>query len=252
MTINYNVTGLDRKRLVQAIAEHLECDAKYLGMPSAAYQIDYFTVDRNGCLHFDDRADSEEVEQLIEALCERGFEAECSLPDSGEEAPAESDTTTEEETTETETPDKNEDTGIRLNIVYPAAAFTLTALANLHCILDSKGQLIRRALGLESLPVEITHESVSFPWFREALDPDAARAYARLIIGICDMAQNLKRVTAKEKETDNEKYAFRCFLLRLGFIGDAYKADRKILLRNLSGSSAFKSGKREEAEGCSV
>ena len=59
---------------------------------------------------------------------------------------------------------------------------------------------------------------------------------------LCEMARNQKRVSAKEKEVDNEKYAFRCFLLRLGFIGDAYKTDRKILLRNLSGSSAFKSG----------
>ena len=261
MTINYNVTGPDRKRLVQAIAEHLECDAKYLRVPTCAYQIGCFTVDRFGNLSFDDRADSEEVEQLIEALCERGFEAECSLPDDGEEepaTPAEEDATkteapAEKETaTETETPDENDDTGIRLNITYPAAAFTPTAMVNLRSILDSKGALIRRALGLECLPVEVTHESVSFPWFREALDPDAARAYARLIIGICDIAQNLKRVTAKEKETDNEKYAFRCFLLRLGFIGDEYKADRKILLRNLSGSSAFKTGKREEGSECSA
>ena len=37
-------------------------------------------------------------------------------------------------------------------------------------------------------------------------------------------------------------YAFRCFLLRLGFIGSEYKAERKILLKNLSGSSAFKNG----------
>lgn len=56
------------------------------------------------------------------------------------------------------------------------------------------------------------------------------------------MAKTQKRVTAKEKETDNQKYAFRCFLLRLGFIGDDYKAARKILLRNLEGSGAFKSG----------
>jgi len=56
------------------------------------------------------------------------------------------------------------------------------------------------------------------------------------------MAKTQKRVTAKEKDTDNDKYAFRCFLLRLGFIGDEYKAARKILLRNLSGSGAFKSG----------
>ena len=56
------------------------------------------------------------------------------------------------------------------------------------------------------------------------------------------MALNQKRITAKEKPVDNDKYAFRCFLLRLGFIGEDYKTERKILLRNLSGSLAFKSG----------
>ena len=62
------------------------------------------------------------------------------------------------------------------------------------------------------------------------------------------MARTQKRVTAKEKIVDNEKYAFRCFLLRLGMIGNAYKESRKILLQNLTGSSAFKSGHRKEAE----
>ena len=61
------------------------------------------------------------------------------------------------------------------------------------------------------------------------------------------MAKTQKRVTAKDKAVDNDKYAFRCFLLRLGFIGDEYKADRKILLSKLSGSSAFKSGTKSEA-----
>ena len=60
------------------------------------------------------------------------------------------------------------------------------------------------------------------------------------------MAKTQKRITAKEKEVDNEKYAFRCFLLRLGFIGDEHKVTRKILLRNLSGSSAFKAGSAKE------
>ena len=61
-----------------------------------------------------------------------------------------------------------------------------------------------------------------------------------------EFAKTAKRVTAKEKDTDNEKYAFRCFLLRLGFIGDEFKGARKILLSRLSGSSAFKSGKAKE------
>jgi CRISPR/Cas system-associated protein endoribonuclease Cas2 len=58
------------------------------------------------------------------------------------------------------------------------------------------------------------------------------------------MSKNLKRANSKEKEVENEKYAFRCFLLRLGFIGTEYKTYRKILLRNLEGSSAFKEGKK--------
>ena len=44
---------------------------------------------------------------------------------------------------------------------------------------------------------------------------------------------------------ENEKYAFRCFLLRLGFIGEEYKVERKILLKNLTGSSAFKNGENK-------
>ena len=56
------------------------------------------------------------------------------------------------------------------------------------------------------------------------------------------MAKKQTRITATEKQVDNEKYAFRCFLLRLGFIGDEYKQTRKILLKNLEGSSAFKNG----------
>jgi hypothetical protein len=56
------------------------------------------------------------------------------------------------------------------------------------------------------------------------------------------MARDAKRVSSKPTETDNDKYAFRCFLLRLGFIGKEYKTARKILLRNLTGNSAFRYG----------
>jgi len=76
MTINYNVTGTDRKALVTAMGEILDVKPKYMGMPTAAYEVDYFTVDRNGAVSFDDRADSEEIENLLEQLAERGFTAE--------------------------------------------------------------------------------------------------------------------------------------------------------------------------------
>jgi hypothetical protein len=67
-------------------------------------------------------------------------------------------------------------------------------------------------------------------------------AYVRFNEAVVNLVKKQKRILAKEHETENEKYAFRCFLLRLGFIGDEYKNARKILLKNLTGNSAFLKG----------
>ena len=123
------------------------------------------------------------------------------------------------------------------------------SVGNLTKLLEAKGSLIKKALGIDALPVEIGDTSVSFPWFSEAPEADEAKAYTDLISALCKMSREQKRITATEKDVDNEKYAFRCFLLRLGFIGEEYKTDRKVLLKNLTGSSAFKSGHRKEADG---
>lgn len=74
MTVYYNAQ--DRKPLVKAISEFTGADAVYMRTPTYAYRIDYFTVTREGNLEFDDRADSEEIEGLLEFLSERGFVAD--------------------------------------------------------------------------------------------------------------------------------------------------------------------------------
>ena len=90
--------------------------------------------------------------------------------------------------------------------------------------------------------------TLKFPWFRADLDGDSVAAYSQFVGALCTAAKEQKRVTAKEKPVDNEKFAFRVFLIRLGFVGDEYKAARKILLHNLSGNSAFKNGAPAKAE----
>ena len=90
MEIRYNVTGAQRKALVKVIADTTGADAHYLGMPSAAYEIDCYTVDRYGTLTFSDRSDTEEVERVLEAIGAAGFEPE--TPEDTAEA-AESDDT---------------------------------------------------------------------------------------------------------------------------------------------------------------
>ena len=227
MTIQYNVPGSKRKELVKTIAAWLGEDIKYCGAPTFAYEVDYFTIDRNGCLSFDDRADSEVIERLLEHLYDEGFECE--------EAPE----------TEVE-PEESKPDGIAIQI-----PLSKMQVGNLTRILEAKGALIRKALGIDNLDFSIIENRVDFPWFPADCKPEELQAYMHFITALCEMSINQKRINATEKDVDNEKYAFRCFLLRLGFIGEEYKVERKILLKNLSGSSAFKCGKAKEAAVCS-
>ena len=243
MRFEFNRTGAERKALVQAMGEILEVKPKYLGMPTAAYQVDYFHIDKTGAVEFDDRADSEEIENLLERLAERGIVA-APAETAQEGGTAEESADAENKAEEPETEAQGADLG--LTVAMPRDSFTDAALENLRKLVDAKGSLIKKALAVDSLPIETDGEKVSFPWFAEGQDSESVKAYTHFIAAICDMARNQKRITAKEKPADNEKYAFRCFLLRLGFIGAEYKGERKILLKNLSGSSAFKNGERKE------
>ena len=215
MEIKFDVKGASRKDLVKVIADTLGVKAEYQGMPSVAYKIGDFTVTRDGTLVFADEVDADEV---LKALAANAFYPV-------DEYKAEDKRAQEEQT--------------ELTIEIPADKVNVD---NLQKLLDAKGWLIRKALGVESLAFEVTEDKVSFPWFSNT-DTDLTTAYTQFISAICKMSVEQKRITAREKTVANEKYAFRCFLLRLGFIGDEFKQSRKLLLANLDGSSAFKTVK---------
>lgn len=216
MTVKYNVTGAKRKELVQLISNFTGCDIKYNGAPTFAYEVDYFTIDKSGALSFDDKADSEVIERLLEMLYDNGFESEA-LPEA------------DEPSTET--------TGLCVSM--PRTLFTDTAMENLKSIVEAKKNLFMKAFDIDELPILEEDGKVCFPWF-SGESPEEIKAYDHFICKLCEMARTQKRVTATEKTVENEKYAFRCFLLRLGFIGAEYKEARKVLLKNLEGNSAFK------------
>ena len=118
-------------------------------------------------------------------------------------------------------PEPYEDIGLMIEM--PRSSFTDTALDNLKRLVESKSNLIKKALGAETLELEITDDKVGFPWFEDGTDPDTVKAYTHFVTALCEMARIQKRVTAKEKETDNDKYAFRCFLLRWASSGGMQK-----------------------------
>ena len=169
-------------------------------------------------MYIPDGTEKEIVEDLIRQLREHGFQDDMEIT---EEVPVQQD---------------------KLTIAISKESLTDTALENLQKIIANRQMLFQRAFRTDSTEIEITEEKINFSWFPYTTDSDEIVAYTQFISRLCDMARDAKRVSSKSTETDNDKYAFRCFLLRLGFIGKEYKTARKILLRNLTGNSAFRCG----------
>ena len=281
MKVNYNIQKEERKAMVGIVGEALGIKPAYSGAPSFSYKVGAFEITKDGSLCFDDSVDEATVARVRTTLREAGFtsedwENEASCADTGEDKPIQTEAAEDElaavETAEIEpsqteavednvlvqmgTPaepapteetlmESNEDS---LSISLPRSLFTETALQNLDALLLSKGRLIRHAFDIREATYTLTDDRITFAWLHGTITDETAKAYAEFISMLCLMARTQKRVTAKEKIVDNEKYAFRCFLLRLGMIGSAYKESRKILLQNLTGSSAFKSGHRKGDE----
>jgi hypothetical protein len=207
MNIRFNIEKSQRKALAQKIGELTGSEVKYLGVPSCGYQIGAYTLDKEAVLHGDELPDD-----IRSELQKAGYTAE--------------------------------DEPEAMTISMPRDFFTEQSMNNLLQLIANKETLLKHALNTESLAVNECEETVEFPWFTVEKDGDGD-AYARFITALCEFTKNLKRVVNKPDTSDNEKYAFRCFLLRLGMIGEEYKPVRKVLLRRLIGSSAFRHGKPE-------
>ena len=234
MQIKYNVTGDRRKALVAVMRDVLQDTTRYLGAPSFAFQVGAYTVDKNGTVTCPDGTDEGQIEMLIRELAHDGFIGErvgnAAKP---AEPKAVEPGKLKKETPRTVDPD-------HLAVELPKDGMTPTAMENLRRLVASKETLLKKALCIDSLPITEHSDRIEFGWFRPTDDQAEIAAYYQLVQGLCELARTQKRVSATEQEVENEKYAFRCFLLRLGFIGAEYKEARKILLKNLSGNAAFR------------
>ena len=216
--IRFTLESKQRPKLAQEIGRILGTVPHYERVPSCAYDIAGYRLDKEGVLHIPEGVAVEMVEHLIRQLRECGFQDDAEFT---EEVPMQQDMRT---------------------IAVPKEILTDTALENLQKIIANKQILFQHAFRTDSTEIEITDEKINFTWFPYIVDGDDIAAYTQFISRLCDMARDAKRVSSKPTETDNDKYAFRCFLLRLGFIGKEYKTARKILLRNLTENSAFRCG----------
>lgn len=154
MTINYNVTGTERKRLADYISGFMGTDKKYLGAPTFAYQIGYLTVSKDGAVSFEDRGYNSDIDALMAELEGQGFHTENTIAKADTAEPDEANASTEPEAAPAEG-DATQPHGCGLTVTLPAASLPSEALVNLTSLLTAKGRLIRKALGVEALPVEV-------------------------------------------------------------------------------------------------
>ena len=212
MIIEFHLAGENRKKLAWAIATIIGTTAEYQYMPTCAYKIgECYTVTKSGDLEISDQADRKETERLLAELENRGYVV----------------------------PDTSEPESKGLTVQMPADFFTEHTLGNLRQICENKAAIFQAAFQTDCLDIIPSDEKVEFPWFTVEQDGDAD-AYCTFISMLCEFAKNQKRINNKLETSGNPKYTMRCYLLRLGMIGVEYKSTRKVLLRNLSGSSAFR------------
>lgn len=229
---------MTRKELAHKLAQYLEVTPVYLAAPSFAYQVGAYTIDRQGRI-LDSTGQVVELEDL--------------LADTKEEPVLET---------------------TALEIEIPLEGYQGQSLRNLLHIIYSKQPLIKKALDLDTdlvseeiitaldqrpmvtlehfqkamegrncpgIDFDFAKETITFKLGQGGDDPEKVEAATQLLGLVNLSARRLKQnASAKTKPTDNEKYTFRTWLLRLGMIGDEYKDARRALLKNLSGNSAFR------------
>ena len=279
--MKYEMNTDDRKVLVKRLGELTGVKPAYTYMPRCAYECGAYSVERNGDLMVEEAdADANIINTLIAEGLIKGEAMEIAteeptqdwVPDAEYEQEAEAESAVSLGVTETDS----------LTISLPMTGHTGESLRRLVNMVYSRGMLLSKATGgafsidkelitaldEASTPVtaadfstmlnEYTSEhggltglaleadKVSFTGFPLTKDPDRNSAFQQLACLMNRMAIEQKRIQAKVVNDDNEKYAFRIWLLRLGMRGDEYKAARKALMENLSGHAAFRTKEEEE------
>lgn len=93
------------------------------------------------------------------------------------------------------------------------------------------------ALNLHSV---FSKGTIEFRMFNSTLHAGEVKSYIQLCLAISHQALVQQRAMRTKTQTDNEKYTFRTWLLRLGLIGDEFKTARQHLLKNLEGNIAWR------------
>jgi Putative amidoligase enzyme. len=225
-----NLTGLSRKEVSGIIGECLEVKPEYKGGITYQYYIGKWAVFMDSAVE-PEKTDGEAGDEYKVGICipnninqEELAKVLGSLKEAGSIINA----------------------SCRLTVIIDDSNHTEKSKTNLMKLFESKRELIFMALGVENGNIEIEEDKVIFKLFAATLDADRIKTYEHFCTLLNQMALKSKSASSKKTESDNPKFTFRVFLIRLGMVGNEYKVARKILLERLEGNSAFRSGRKPE------
>ena len=165
---------------------------------------------------------------------------------SGSEGDHPVENTTDESNTEAnahqDEPEIAEEDETKLTVSIPRDKLPDDALARLRMMVSNKAELFKRALLTDDLPIEVSEDKVSFPWFTLTGMAGEGEAYAQFITYLCKMAVEQTRVLNKPYDGGNDRFAMRIFMVRLGMKGAQFALARKLMMKKLTGNSGWRYG----------
>jgi len=280
----FNVSGFRRKQLVGHISEILNKPIQYNGVPDFSYDCGEYHIDKQGTVTGEwnlnlfaglaERGFEPEPSKTFHLITPRGTllmqerfdtaeEAEAAgygnyfhhegrdvyvktAPDGANEHCKFFALVGEPFAPEDEVP--AEDNTGRLTIEVPVLGFTPQHIENLNLMVESKAPLLKKAIGIDELPINMGLDTLQFPWFPSE-PAENTECWVQFIHALCETAREKKRVTAKPQESyENEAFTMRVWLINLGLVGKEYSKIRRLLGSGLSGNSAWRFGKPEKAK----
>lgn len=227
MKFQMGLTGITRKAAAGIIGDHLSIKPEYRGGINRLFTVGDWKVQLNENI----------IPEAKEGEADEGYKVQIEF-----------------DTCDADIFDKLIETGAiindscRLTITIDSSGHTDKSKENLGKVFESKRELILMAFGIEEGNIEVTDDKVIFRIFRTTLDAERINVYEQFCTLLNNLALSLKSASSKKTESDNPKFTFRVFLIRLGMIGDEYKGTRKVLLERLEGNSAFRSGSKPVKE----
>lgn len=270
--MNFKIRTDDRKAFVKMLADLTGEQSNYLGMPTRSYRVGCYTIDPECVITFE-----RDEKDIIPTLKQKGF-IDSDLEVSEGAALRESDQAAEPEAqSETAFPMKldislplsnHSAESIRqllyfiygreelfnkvLNGTFHVNDEFLTALADNTNVLDitnlmSAKEAFENEHGTAFTGILITEDKLTFTGFGEIGSAEEADAYRAFAVKMNEYAISSRRILPKKiKRTESEKYDMRNILVRIGLGGSEYKEARRVILKGLTGASAFPNTEKYE------